>query len=84
MSSVDNLRSYEMKRWKTQHPQSGHLVAGVIIAWSKDFANKSRDVQETLNTSNSDLFKEDQVDTNDNSSTTESGDYLIGGDDEDF
>lgn len=84
MSSVENLRSYEMKRWKAQHPQSGHMVAGVVIAWSKDFADKSRDVQKTLNKSNSDLFIEDNTDMEKNNTPTESGDYLIGGDDEDF
>lgn len=85
MSSVENLRSYEMKRWKAQHPQSGHMVAGVVIAWSKNFADKSRDVQKTLNTSNSDLFIEDNtlIEKN-NTPPSESGDYLIGGDDEDF
>lgn len=84
MSSVENLRSYEMKRWKAQHPESGHLVAGVIIAWSKDFASKSRDLQKTLNTSNENLFKEDKSKGQENSSSTESGDYMISGDDEDF
>ena len=85
MSSVNNLRSYEMKRWKVQHPQSGHRVAGVVIAWSKNFADKSRDVQKTLNKSNSDLFIEDNtlIEKN-NIPPSESGDYLIGGDDEDF
>ena len=85
MSSVNNLRSYEMKRWKVQHPQSGHMVAGVVIAWSKNFADKSRDVQKTLNKSNSDLFIEDNtlIEKN-NIPPSESGDYLIGGDDEDF
>jgi len=84
MSSVNNLRSYEMKRWKVQHPQSGHIVAGVVIAWSKDFANKSRDVQKTLNTSNSKLLKEDNTASEASNSPSEPGDYLIGGDDEDF
>ncbi len=86
MTSIDNLRSYTMKRWTATHPISGDTIAGIVVAWSKEFSNKSRAVEKTLNTSDEELLRNQQNssdDSSDESIGTETG-IMMGGDDEDF
>ena len=85
MSVVDNLRSYPMKRWTGTHPISGDTIAGVVVAWSKDLADKSRAVEETLNTSDADLLRDQNSnDSSDSESISNETGIMMGGDDEDF
>lgn len=82
-STLPNLRFYPIKKWRAKHPTTGEMITGVAIAWSKEFANKSRAVEETLNTPNSQLYDNSEEEDQEINRSSNDGIYMSD-DDEDF
>ena len=47
-TTLENLAVSTVRKWKGKHPLSGHDVAGVVVAWSPQSAQRGRDLRESL------------------------------------
>ena len=44
-TTLKDLSTKIVRRWRGTHPLSGHDVVGVVVAWSPDTAKKGRDLK---------------------------------------
>jgi hypothetical protein len=47
-TTLKNLSTSTVREWRGKHPLSGHDVAGVVVAWSPQGAQRGRDLRESL------------------------------------
>jgi len=47
-TTLPNLSTKIVRKWRGKHPLSGHDVVGVVVAWSPDTANRGRDLKQAL------------------------------------
>lgn len=87
-TSTLKLSTFPLRQWTAKHPTANSTVAGVIVAWTPEFAEESKQLQKRLNTSDEELLRKDRERNAKKSDTpqkdTEEDDYMMSGDDEDF
>jgi hypothetical protein len=47
-TTIENLSTTIVRKWRGKHPLSGHDVAGVVVAWSPQSAKRGRDLRQSL------------------------------------
>lgn len=47
-TTLENLSTTIVRKWRGKHPLSGHDVAGVVVAWSPQSAKRGRDLRQSL------------------------------------
>ena len=47
-TTLENFAVSTVRKWRGKHPLSGHDVAGVVVAWSPQSAQRGRDLRESL------------------------------------